>query len=113
MKFANASKLNRKSGLRWCERGAPVFPSGSGQGEETGDPQYECGGEGFWVIARAVGNRDAAIAEFRDAPVDAGEDGDVEASYELVLEAGAVIWGSPIQVQAGYANRDLRRIRFC
>ena len=29
MKFANAIKLNRKSGVRWCERGAPVrFPLG-------------------------------------------------------------------------------------
>jgi hypothetical protein len=27
MKFANASKLDRKSGVRFGERGAPVFPS--------------------------------------------------------------------------------------
>jgi hypothetical protein len=27
MNFINASKLDRKSGVRWCERGAPVrFP---------------------------------------------------------------------------------------
>ena len=26
MKCANVSKLHRKSGVRWCERGAPVFP---------------------------------------------------------------------------------------
>jgi len=25
MKFANAGKLNRKSGVRWGERGAPVL----------------------------------------------------------------------------------------
>ena len=29
MKFASAGKLYRKSGVRWCERGAPVlFPQG-------------------------------------------------------------------------------------
>jgi hypothetical protein len=29
MKVVNAKKINRKSGVRWCERGAPVrFPVG-------------------------------------------------------------------------------------
>jgi hypothetical protein len=35
MKFANASKLHRKSGVRWGERGAPVLFLGFGYGVST------------------------------------------------------------------------------
>jgi hypothetical protein len=55
MKVVNASKVNRKSGVRWCERGAPVrFPLAwcvlGGRGEGLWYPTRS-----FWVTEQLTG----------------------------------------------------------
>ena len=58
----------------------PKWQAALWQWEDTRQPQYESGAERLWAIVVIVDGRQTSITVFRDAPIDAGQDGEVQAA---------------------------------
>ncbi len=78
-----------------------------GQGEYAGKSQDDCGGKGFWVVTTFIWDGESPVAKFKDAPVHAGKDCEVDTSENLILEFGAVTRRSPLVIQTSQASRCL------